>query len=97
MAVDCIECEARLKVVITGGEFFIRDGSTEDNLNFERPATLELPNAKKIDEDVMLEVNVECSADPSHRIFGHTDAKIRAEIYKRIMLAAREFYVKYNC
>jgi hypothetical protein len=95
--VNCIECGSRIRITITGGEFFIRDGSTEDNLNFEKPVTLELPNAEKIDEDVMLEVNVECATDPSHKIFGHIDAKIRAEIYKRIIYAAQEFYVKYNC
>ena len=93
--VNCIECGAKLRIIITGGEFFIRDGSTEDNLNFEKPATLELPNAEKIDEDVMLEVNVECSVDPSHRIFGHTDAKIRVEIYGRIARAAIELRNKY--
>lgn len=94
--IDCIECEAKLKVTITGGEFFIREGSTEDCINFEKVQKIDFETAEVLDEDIMLEVNIECSQDPSHRIFGHIDSKIRQEIYQRIAAAAIKLRNKFH-
>ena len=94
--VNCIICEAQLKVTITGGKFLIRNGSTEDNLNFEKMQRIDFSAAEKVDEDVMLEVVVECSADPTHSIFAHIDSKIRCDIYHRIATAAIELKNKYH-
>ncbi len=94
--INCIECSAQLQITITGGEFLIREGSTEDNINFEKAQRIDFSIAEKLDEDVMLEVDVECSCDPSHNIFGHIDSKIRAEIYSRIATAAIELRNKYH-
>ena len=94
--VNCIECGAKLKVTITGGEFFIRDGSTPDNLNFEKIKKVDFTTAEELDADVMMEVIVECSCDPTHRVFAHTDALIRREIYERIIRAAVELRNKYS-
>lgn len=96
MAIDCIECGSKLKVSITGGEFLIREGSTEDLINFEKAEKINFETAEVLDEDIMLEVNVECSANPSHRIFGHIDSKIRQEIYQRIATAAIGLRNKYH-
>ena len=94
--IDCIICGAKLKVTITGGEFLIREGSVEDNINFEKAQKIDFTKAEVLDEDVMLEVNVECSADPSHSVFAHIDSKIREEIYQRIATAAIKLRNKYH-
>lgn len=94
--IDCIICNSKLKVTITGGEFFVREGSVEDNINFEKVEKIDFSTAEKLDEDVMLEIIVECSADPSHDIFAHIDSKIRCEIYHRIATAAIELRNKYH-
>ena len=96
MGIDCIICGAQLKVIITGGEFLIREGSIEDNINFEKAQKIDFSKGEKLDEDVMLEVVVECSANPTHSIFAHIDSKIRAEIYHRIATAAIELRNKYH-
>ena len=89
-------CNNKLKITITGGEFFVREGSTGDNINFEKCQKIDFAAAEVLDEDVMLEVNVECSSDPTHSIFTHIDSKIRAEIYHRIATAAIELRNKYH-
>lgn len=94
--IDCIMCNQKLKVTITGGEFFIREGSTENSINFEKAVKINFATAEKLDEDVMLEVVVECSADPSHAVFACIDSKIRAEIYHRIATAAIQLRNKYH-
>ena len=94
--INCIVCGAQLKIIITGGEFLVREGSVEDNINFEKAEKIDFTTAEKMDEDVMLEVNVECSADPEHSIFAHIDSKIRTEIYHRIATAAIELRNKYH-
>lgn len=94
--INCIICGAQLRVVITGGEFLVREGSVEDNINFEKAQKIDFSTAEKIDEDVMLKVNVECSADPTHSIFAHIDSKIRCDIYHRIATAAIELRNKYH-
>lgn len=94
--VNCIMCGAKLKVTVTGGEFLIKEGSTEDNLNFEKPEKIDFATAEKLDEDVMLQVNVECSANPEHKVFAYIDSKIRAEIYQRIATAAIKYRNKYT-
>ena len=94
--INCIECGAQLRVVITGGEFLVREGSVEDNINFEKAQKIDFSVAEKVDEDVMLEVVVECSANPSHSIFAHIDSKIRCDIYNRIATAAIELRNKYH-
>ena len=94
--IDCIICGAKLKVTITGGEFFVRAGSTPDNLNFEKAEKIDFSTAEKLDEDVMLEVIVECSADPSHKVFAHIDSVIRTDIYNRIATAAITLRNKYH-
>lgn len=93
--INCIECNNKLKITITGGVFLIREGSTEDNINFEKTQRIDFTTAEKLDEDVMLEVDVECSCDPSHSVFNHIDSKIRAEIYNRIATAAIQLRNKY--
>ena len=94
--IACIICSAKLKVTITGGEFLVREGSVEDNINFEKAEKIDFGTAEVLDEDVMLEVNVECSTDPSHDIFAHIDSKIREEIYHRIVTAAVKLRNKYH-
>jgi len=94
--IDCMLCNNKLKVTITGGEFLVRGGSTEDNINFEKAQKIDFETAEVLDEDVMLEVNVECSADSSHDIFAHIDSKIRCEIYQRIATAAIQLRNKYH-
>ena len=94
--INCIICGAQLRVVITGGEFLVREGSVEDNINFEKTQRIDFTTAEKVDEDVMLEVVVECSADPEHSIFAHIDSKIRCDIYHRIATAAIELRNKYH-
>lgn len=94
--INCIVCSAQLRVVITGGDFLIREGSVTDDINFEKTQKIDFSTAEKIDEDVMLEVNVECSADPTHSVFAHIDSEIRCEIYHRIATAAIELRNKYH-
>ncbi len=94
--INCIICGAKLKVTITGGEFLIREGSTEDNINFEKAQKIDFTTAEVLDEDIMLEVNVECLADPTHAIFKYIDSKIRETIYHRIANAATELCNKYH-
>ena len=94
--IECFQCQSQIKVTITGGEFLVRVGSMMDNFNFEKAVKIDLGTAEIMDEDVMLEVKVECSADPTHTIFGQTDSGIRAEIYKRIATAATEFYKQHH-
>jgi len=94
--ISCIICGAKLKVTLTGGEFLVREGSTEDNINFEKAKKIDFSKAEVLDEDVMLEVNVECSADPSHDIFAHISSKIKCEIYQRLHIAAVELRNKYH-
>lgn len=93
---NCIECNGKLKVTITGGEFLVKDGSTEDNINFEKTEKIDFATAEVLDADVMLEIHIECSNNPAHRIFGHTDSKIRQEIYQRIASAAIKLRNKYH-
>ncbi len=94
MSVSCIECGSKLKVVINGGEFFIRDGSTLDNLNFEKVKKIDFEKAEEIDEDIMLQIQIECSRDPEHMIFAHANSTIRQEIYHRIELGARRLRIQ---
>ncbi len=98
--VTCVECGERLKVTITGGEFLVREGSSMDNLAFEvaetpKIITLDEPKEKKMDEDTTMTVDVVCSKNPDHMVFGTVDSKIKVEIYQRIQLAARQFIRKY--
>jgi len=91
----CFVCGSRLKISLSGAEFLIRDGSTEDNINFEKMKKLEgVP--EKIDEDVMFDLKIECCSDPSHMIFAHTDAMIRLNVYSRIAHSAMELARKYH-
>jgi len=87
--VACPMCGGKLKITIHGGEFFIREGSTLDNLNFEKIKKIDFEKGEKIDEDIMLQIEVECSVDPEHPIFGFADTSIRKEIYQRIEYGAR--------
>jgi len=91
---NCFLCEGRIKVTIKGGEFLVRNGSTPDNINYERVVKLDAVS-EKIDEDIMLTVNIECANDPSHVIFGNTDSSIRVDLYKRIANAAMRLAQKY--
>jgi len=94
MSVSCIQCGSKLKVVINGGEFFIREGSTLEDLNFEKVKKIDFKKAEEINEDVMLQVHIECSKDPSHMIFAYTDSTIRQEIYRKIELGARRLRIQ---
>ena len=94
--INCIICGSQIKITITGGEFLVRCGSTEDNINFEKPQRIDFTTAEVLDEDVMLEVDVECSADPTHAVFAYIDSKIRETIYHRIANAAIELKNKYH-
>jgi hypothetical protein len=87
--VACIICGGKLKVTVEGGEFFVREGSTLDNLNFEKIKKIDFEKAEELDADVMLQVKVECVADPEHMLFGFACGEIRKEIYKRIEFGAR--------
>jgi hypothetical protein len=87
--IACAECGAKLRVTIHAGEFFIREGSTLDDINFEKVKKVDLEKAEMIDEDVMLQVQVECSTNPSHMIFGHAVSRIKNDIYTRIETGAR--------
>lgn len=98
--VTCVQCGERLKVTITGGEFLVREGSTMDNLNFEKAETpgiitLDEPKEKQMDEDTALTVDIVCSKDPEHMVFSTASSKIKVEVYQRIRLAAVQFIRKY--
>lgn len=90
----CFICGGKIKVSLKGGEFLIREGSTPDNINYERIVKL-IGVPEKIDEDIMFDITIECVADPSHNIFDHTDAAIRYNIYSRIASAAMKLVQKY--
>ncbi len=94
--IDCIICNNKLRVTLTGGEFLIREGSTPDNINFEKVQKINFETAEVLNADVMLELNIECSADASHRVFAGIDSKIRQEIYTRIIKAATTLRNKYH-
>lgn len=87
--VACVICGAKLKVTVEGGEFFVRGGSTLDNLNFEKVKKIDFEKAEELDADVMLQIKVECVADPQHMLFGFAVQEIKKEIYKRIEFSAR--------
>lgn len=99
--ISCDMCGAKLRVEITGGRFYIREGSTLDDLNFEKVEdtkiiTLDELNKGSIDEDTSLTVDVICTTDRDHPIFAHTISKIKCEVYARIMAAAHTFMNKHN-
>ena len=94
--IDCIICNSKLKVIITGGDFLVKVGSTNDSINFEKAEKIDFATAEVLDEDVMLEVNVECSADPTHSVFAHVESKIKFEIYQRLIAGAIELRNKYH-
>jgi len=98
MAICCETCGAKLRVSIKGGEFYVRDGSTSDNINFEHAENVKLLNSSgaQIDETVELGITIYCSKDSEHRIFAITDTTIRKEIYKRIIRSAQAFVHKYT-
>jgi len=81
-------------VTLTGGEFLIREGSTSDCINFEKKIKL-IGVPEKIDEDVMFDLKVECSMDPSHNMFATTDAAIRYNVFSRIVSSAMKLAQKY--
>lgn len=94
MSISCMQCGAKVRVDIHGGEFLVREGSTLDLINFEKVEKIDFEKAEVIDEDVMLRIEVYCSADPSHMIFAHAKSKIKQEIYKRIEFGARRLRAK---
>ena len=94
--VGCLQCGAKLRVEITGGNFYVRDGSTLENLNFEKAEdtsiiTLDEPVKEEgsLDESTMFGVNIICSENPEHFILGHADTTIRTEIMKRLIHGAQ--------
>lgn len=89
MSLTCMQCGSPLRVVIHGGEFHVRKGSTLEVLNFEKVQKIDFETAEKIDNDVMLQVDVECSSDPNHMVFGWAATSIKNEIYKRIEKGAK--------
>jgi hypothetical protein len=90
----CFICQGKLRVSITGGEFYVRDGSEPDNINFEKVTKL-ISIGEQIDEDIMLTIDVECATDSSHSIFGSTEAAIKYSIYTRIKDASQKLANKY--
>ena len=93
--VACLQCGAQLRIEISGGNFLVRDGSSLENLNFEKAEdtkiiTLDKPTEERsLDESTMFGVDIKCSVNPEHFILGHTDTTIRAEIMKRLIHGAQ--------
>jgi len=98
MAIACFYCGSKLRVRITGGTFFVKESSTQDNLNFEVDdgGKILSPDGKKADEEVMLSVEVECQQNPEHAVFGTLESDIKREIFSRIERAAHIFKHKYQ-
>jgi len=100
--VSCDTCGKKLRIEIVGGTFYVREGSTLDDLNFEKAedvkliTTLDKPPANEIDEDTTLTIEVMCSDDSSHAIFAHTISKIKCELYLRLMRASQQFIRKHS-
>jgi len=100
MPLICDQCDAKLKVTVTGGEFFVQEESTPDNINFERAENTKiimLSDEPEKEKDIRdLTVTVTCSANADHLLFSHTVSKIKANIYSRIALAATKNARKYS-
>ncbi len=100
--VACDTCGEKLHITITGGEFYVREGSTLDNLNFEKATNTQIVTLDEpienmpIDEDPELSIIVKCSSNPDHFIFAHTVSKIKVDLYSRIMRAARILANKFS-
>ena len=99
--VACDTCGAKLRVEVTGGNFYVREGSTLDQLNFEKAedthiiTTLDEPAQGEFDENTFLSVNVFCSDDSSHAVFAHTISKVKCEVFARIVVSAKDFIRKH--
>lgn len=98
MAISCLFCGSKLRVRITGGTFFVKESSTQDNLNFEVDDSAKIlsPDGTEPDGESMLTVEVECQQDPSHSLFGTLESDIKREIFTRIERAAKMFKHKYQ-
>ena len=93
---NCDVCNANLKVTITGGDFIVDPNSDLDNPQFTKPATIELSGpAEPVDEEEMLTVKVECTVDPSHMVFGTTEAAVKSSIYMRLHMATQRLARKW--
>lgn len=88
----CNMCNGKLKVTVTGMEFFVREDCVPGEIQFD-PLTNIDGTPKEMDE--MLAVTVECCNDPSHALFGPSPSAIKAEVFFRIMLAAKQYMQKY--
>ena len=97
--IACTTCGAKLRVNVTGGNFFIREGSTLDNINFERADDRQIlvqENNYSPSADTSLTIDVVCSENTEHGIFDHAVSKIKLAIYTRIMQAASQKVRKYS-
>lgn len=101
--VACMACGSRLKVIITGGTFLVREGSSLDDLNFEHEEDSKLITLSESTQEVQpefnvdtaLTVDVQCSHDPDHPVFGSASSKIKTAIYHRLRIASIHFLQKY--
>jgi hypothetical protein len=96
--ISCETCGAQLKVIITGGSFLVKEYSTLDDINFEtapdnKIITRDNPNPET---ETPLTVDVVCSKDSNHDLFGTTVSKVKVNIYLRIIFSAQKYMQKYR-
>ena len=101
--IACDQCGAKLRVTVTGGMFYVREGSELKNINFEKAddtvlITLEdTPDEEvQVDAETTLTVDVCCSVDPDHMLFSHVESEVKRNIFGRIKQAAAALERKYH-
>lgn len=96
VGIACAQCGGPLKVVISTGEFRVKDGSTSDNINFEKIEKVNLTDDTLKDIVGAFNIEVQCIKDPTHPIFNITSSRIKYEICQRIEAGARKLRLKYS-
>lgn len=89
----CSMCDGKLKITVTGGEFFVAEDCDISNVQLEPMTNLE-GEAEGLEE--MLSIKVECVRDPSHFVFGSATAAVKADVFMRIAMIAREKAANYR-
>lgn len=100
IGISCDTCGERLRVNVTGGTFYIREGSTIENINFKRAEDTKIitrngpEDEPKLDESPEMSIEIVCSSNSDHLLFAHTVNEIKIAIYTRIGVAASKIIKK---